>query len=226
MSVLRSHNNKTRGGWVGSVQPECTGPLGTLSWMLNGKRPSTQTGLIGLPCDRACNSNITADSSKVKNNSPQFNVSLRFIRVFIHRVTIFQGRRGRVSFRCSINKSAVVWQNEERLPVKWSSFLSGRFRSTFWPYLCHIFAIWRENQTGEIKVRSKGIRDCISSRKFWQCSEELLFCSPQRRRRKSNWYDRQISYFYIFTVWALKNNQTLIWWSTVFDHFQGEFLRT
>ena len=23
--------------------------------------PSTQTGLIGLPCDRACNSNITAD---------------------------------------------------------------------------------------------------------------------------------------------------------------------
>ena len=28
------------------------------------------------------------------------------------RVTIFHGRRGRVSFRCSINKSAVVWQNE------------------------------------------------------------------------------------------------------------------
>ena len=26
-------------------------------------------------------------------------------------VTIFHGRRGRVSFRCSINKSAVVWQN-------------------------------------------------------------------------------------------------------------------
>ena len=34
------------------------------------------------------------------------------------RVTIFHGRRGRVSFRCSINKSAVVWENEERLPVK------------------------------------------------------------------------------------------------------------
>ena len=67
-------------------------------------------------------------------------------------MTIFHGRRGRVSFRCSINKSAVVWENEDRLPVKWSSFLSGRFRSTFWPYLCHIFAIWRENQTGEIKV--------------------------------------------------------------------------
>ena len=35
--------------------------------------------------------------------------------------------------------------------------------------------------------RSKGKRDCISSRKFLQCSffGELLFCSPQRRRRKS-----------------------------------------
>ena len=52
-------------------------------------------------------------------------------------VTISHGRRGRLSFRCSIKKSAVVWENEERLPVKWSSFLSGRFRSTFWPYLCH-----------------------------------------------------------------------------------------
>ena len=35
--------------------------------------------------------------------------------------------------------------------------------------------------------RSKGKRDCISSRKFLQCSffGELLFCSSQRRRRKS-----------------------------------------
>ena len=32
--------------------------------------------------------------------------------------TIFHGCRGRVSFQCSINKSAVVWQNEERLSVK------------------------------------------------------------------------------------------------------------
>ena len=34
------------------------------------------------------------------------------------RVTISHGRRGRLSFRCSIKKSAVVWENEERLPVK------------------------------------------------------------------------------------------------------------
>ena len=34
------------------------------------------------------------------------------------RVTILHGRRGRLSFRCSIKKSAVVWENEERLPVK------------------------------------------------------------------------------------------------------------
>ena len=35
--------------------------------------------------------------------------------------------------------------------------------------------------------RSKGKRDCISSRKFLQCSffGELLFCSSQRRRGKS-----------------------------------------
>ena len=33
-------------------------------------------------------------------------------------VTISHGRRGRLSFRCSIKKSAVVWENEERLPVK------------------------------------------------------------------------------------------------------------
>ena len=33
-------------------------------------------------------------------------------------VTIFHGRRGRLSFRCSMKKSAVVWENEERLPVK------------------------------------------------------------------------------------------------------------
>ena len=33
--------------------------------------PSPQTGLIGLPCDRACNSNITADhftACALKNN--------------------------------------------------------------------------------------------------------------------------------------------------------------
>ena len=59
------------------------------------------------------------------------------IHADFHWVTISHGRRGRLSFRCSIKKSAVVWENEERLPVKWSSFLSGRFRSTFWPYLCH-----------------------------------------------------------------------------------------
>ena len=35
--------------------------------------------------------------------------------------------------------------------------------------------------------RSKGKTECISSRKFLQCSffEELLFCSSQRRRGKS-----------------------------------------
>ena len=32
--------------------------------------------------------------------------------------TIFHGRRGRVSLQRSINKSAAVWQNEERIPVK------------------------------------------------------------------------------------------------------------
>ena len=31
------------------------------------------------------------------------------------RVTISHGRKGRLSFRCSIKKSAVVWENEERL---------------------------------------------------------------------------------------------------------------
>ena len=69
------------------------------------------------------------------------------------RETIFHWRRGRVSFRCPINKSAVVWQNEERVPVKWLIFLSGPFRSTRdLIYLCQIFAIWRENQKSEIKV--------------------------------------------------------------------------
>ena len=47
--------------------------------------------------------------------------------------TIFHGCRGRVSFQCSINKSAVVWQNEERLSVKWSSFQLTHYLI----YLCH-----------------------------------------------------------------------------------------
>ena len=91
--------------------------------------------------------------------------------VLERRVTIFQGRRGRVSFQYSINKWAVVFENEERLPVKWSSFLSGRFRSSFWPYLCRIFAIWRENQTGEIKV---------FKRQLWIGFCTLCFCFPTK----------------------------------------------
>ena len=44
--------------------------------------------------------------------------------------------------------------------------------------------------------RNKGKRDCVSSRKLLQCSffGELLFCSSQRRRRKSKWFDPQISF--------------------------------
>ena len=46
--------------------------------------------------------------------------------------------------------------------------------------------------------RSKWKRDldCISSRKFLQCSSfgELLFCSSRRRRGKSKWFDPQISF--------------------------------
>ena len=42
--------------------------------------------------------------------------------------------------------------------------------------------------------RSKGKRECISSRDFFQCSffGELLFRSSQRIRGKSKWFDPQI----------------------------------
>ena len=41
--------------------------------------PSTQTGLIGLPCDRACNSNITADHFYSVRASKQSNFDLVLI---------------------------------------------------------------------------------------------------------------------------------------------------
>ena len=68
MSVLKSHNNKMRGG-LGRVC--ATGMYRSIEQV---KFPKFQTGITvewkapnlnrpqtGLPCDRACNSSITAD---------------------------------------------------------------------------------------------------------------------------------------------------------------------
>ena len=88
-----------------------------------------------------------------KSSEIRFLLHFPLLNAYYKGETIFHGRRGRVSFRRSINKSAVVWQNEERILVKWLIFLSGPFRSSRnLIYLCQIFVIWRENQTSEIKA--------------------------------------------------------------------------
>ena len=56
--------------------------------------------------------------------------------------------------------------------------------------------------------RNKGKRDCISSKKFLQCSffRELLFCCSQRRCGKSKWFDPQISFCEFDLVHSNTNN--------------------
>ena len=69
--------------------------------------------------------------------------------------TIFHGCRGRVSFQCSINKSAVVWQNEERLSVKWSSFQLTHYLINYLLVSQKIFAVrWKTNSfVDEVKEK-------------------------------------------------------------------------
>ena len=59
-----------------------------------------------------------------KSSEIRFLLHFPLLNAYYKGETIFHGRRGRVSFRRSINKSAVVWQNEKRIPVKWLIFLS------------------------------------------------------------------------------------------------------
>ena len=56
--------------------------------------------------------------------------------------------------------------------------------------------------------QNKGKRDCISSRKFLQCSffGELLFCRSQRRCGMSKWFDPQISFCEFDLVHSNINN--------------------
>ena len=75
----------------------------------------------------------------------RFLLHFPLLNAYYKGETIFHGRRGRVSFRRSINKSAVVSQND------WSSCRNLRSTPNL-IYLCQIFVIWRENQTSEIKI--------------------------------------------------------------------------
>ena len=64
---------------------------------------------------------------------------------------IFHWRRGRVSWWCSITESAVVWQNEERLPLS-----VGTFPVDSWPYLL-IMSHFR-NLAGKPDKRDQGFQ--------------------------------------------------------------------
>ena len=69
---------------------------------------------------------------------------------------IFHGRRGTVSCWCSINESAVVWQNEERLPLP-----VGTLPVDSWPYLL-IMSHFR-NLAGKPDKRDQGFQETLSS---------------------------------------------------------------
>ena len=69
---------------------------------------------------------------------------------------IFHRRRGRMSCWCSINESAVVWQNEERLPLP-----VGTLPVDSWPYLL-IMSHFR-NLAGKPDKRDQGFQATLSS---------------------------------------------------------------
>ena len=69
---------------------------------------------------------------------------------------IFHGRRGRVSCCCSINESAVVWQNEESLPLPVETLSVDS-----WPYLL-IMSHFR-NLAGKADKRDQGFQATLSS---------------------------------------------------------------
>ena len=129
-----------------------------------------------------------------KSSEIRFLLHFLLLNAYYKGETIFHGRRGRVSFRRSINKSAVVWQNEERILVKWLIFLSGPFRSSRnLIYLCQIFVIWRENQTSEIKV-FKIFQATIINSSMDEVKEKEVAFLP------GNFYNVRFSKNYCFAV--------------------------
>ena len=121
-----------------------------------------------------------------KSSEIRFLLHFPLLNAYYKGETIFHGRRGRVSFRRSINKSAVVSQND------WSSCRN--FRST--PnliYLCQIFVIWRENQTSEIKVL-KIFQATIMNSSMDEVKEKEIAFLP------GNFYNVRFSENYCFAV--------------------------
>ena len=121
-----------------------------------------------------------------KSSEIRFLLHFPLLNAYYKGETIFHGRRGRVSFRRSINKSAVVSQND------WSSCRN--FRST--PnliYLCQIFVIWRENQTSEIKV-FKIFQATIINSSMDEVKEKEVAFLP------GNFYNVRFSKNYCFAV--------------------------
>ena len=149
-----------------------------------------------------------------KSSEIRFLLHFPLLNAYYKGETIFHGRRRRVNFRRSINKSAVVWQNEERILVKWLIFLSGPFRSSRnLIYLCQIFVIWRENQTSEIKV-FKIFQATIMNSSMDEVKEKEIAFLPE------NFYNVRFSENYCFAVHK-EDAESLSWCVSLWCSGQG-----
>ena len=130
--------------------------------------------------------------------------------------TIFYERRWRVSFWCSINESAVVWQNEERLPLP-----VGTLSVDSWPYLVitsHFrnvagkpekqdqrFQATMNSSVDEVKDKLNRLhffKEILTMFVVWR----ITVLQFTKETWKSNWFDPQISLIEFDLVhWNINN---------------------